>query len=680
MGWGTALRKQKAAQAVREAVNDPSWRPAFNPAVVDWEHLVALDFETYFDDDYTLKKMSTSEYIRDPRFEATMCGVRVGSNDTVVVRGDELDAFFKTIDWSKHDLLCHHTHFDGLILSHHFGVVPRRYYCSLSMARAWLSNDVGAGLDEVSKYFGREGKVGAGEALMAMKGFRLKDMPADIYTNGAVYCGGDIEEMLAVFQALLPNFSQEEIELIDATVQMFTCPVLRLDEKRARAAMDKEIAEREALILSITPEDFSLDDPSFKPDWRREARKIFGIREQRIFIGKKMVGSSEYFANLLRAEGIEPPLKISPTWLKQRPEERDPAKQFTYAFAKDDPGMMEMLEDGNDYVRALCETRIAVKSNTNITRAERLLRSGAGGRPMPVYYKYAGAHTWRFSGGDKQNWQNFRRGGELRLSILAPRGYVLVVADSSQIEARVNAWLWGQDDLVEAFRVGADIYSLFATESIYGVEVTKKDKERRHVGKTAILGLGYQMGWKKFRATLARGVGGPAVKITEEEAMSIVNAYRRRYQRIVQGWALCEQIIEDMYTGRQGEYKCLRWEKETIWLPNGMRLKYPRLRKNEDDQWVYNRKGSIIKLYGGLLCENIVQALARIIVAADQLLTVAREYPIVMTTHDEIVACVRKGQAKKCQALMERAMRTAPPWAAGLPVACEAGHAENYSK
>lgn len=686
MGWGNAVKtpsKRGRLSRVAQAVQH-NWRPKFAPGIVDWEHLVSLDFETYYDDEYTLKKLSTSEYIRDPRFEAIMCGVKIGTGKTVVVRGDELAEYLAKIDWTTHDLLCHHAHFDGFILSHHYGIVPRRYYCSLSMARGWLSNDVGAGLDEVSKYFGRGGKVDEGKALINMKGVHLKDMHPEVYRKGSEYCAGDVDEMLLCFKDLLPDFSERELELIDVTVQMFTCPVLKLDEARALKALKTEIAERKALILAVAPKAITLDqiEASWRSDWKKLAGSGPVANEEtfREFVGKKIIGSNTRFAALLEAEGVDPPLKISPTWIKKSEDERDDGKKYTFAFAATDPAFMELLDDADPKVRALCEARVAVKSTSNIAKTERFLRSGKGGRSMPVYYKFAGAHTWRFGGGDKQNWQNLKRGGELRQSIKAPKGYVLVVGDSSQIEARVNAWLWDQHDLVAAFRLGEDIYSLFATENIYGVKVTKADKERRHVGKTAILGLGYQMGAKKFRATLARGVGGPAVHISEEAAQMIVNAYRKRYSAIRNGWSICESIIEDMYTGRQGEYKCLRWEKETIWLPNGMRLKYPKLRKNENDEWVYSRKGNLIKLYGGILCENIVQALARIIVAAEQLLAIAAVYPVVMTTHDEVVTCVPKARAKACEKFMQECLRQPPEWAPDLPVTCETGYAENYSK
>lgn len=687
MGWGSAFEKVPPSMGPRSQIAvanyQSCWRFDFRKAVVDWDHLVSLDFETYYDGEYTLKKLTTSEYIRDPRFETIMCGVKIGSGKTVVVRGDKLAAYLKTIDWSKHDLLCHHTHFDGFILAYHYGVIPRKYYCTLSMARGWLANDIGAGLDEVAKHYGYAGKVKGGEALEDMKGIHLDDLTKAQYKAGAEYCAGDVDLCYKIFKNhLIEEFPQAEIDLIDCTVQMFTCPVIRLDEARARAAMVQEIKEKEALLEEVAP---NIPWENWESSWRSDYKKLYGgeknIHRMKMFLGKKAIGSNRYFPDMLRAEGVEPPIKISPAWMKLDAAEREACidKKYAYAFASTDPEFVELGEDANPRIRALVEARIAVKSTITVSRAARLLASGAGGRPVPVYYKYAGAHTWRFSGGDRQNFQNFTRGGELRLSLLAPKGYVLVVQDSGQIEARVNGWFWGQDDLIESFRQGRDVYSEFAS-IIYGRPITKADKLERHVGKTAILGLGYQMGHVKFRATLARGVGGPAVFISEEMAQSIVNTYRKVNHRIRAGWGICEEIIVQMYEGRQGEYKCIRWEKETIWLPNGMRLKYPDLRKDEDDNWVYRRKGSWIKLYGGILCENIVQALARIIVAADQLLEVAKRYPVVMTTHDEVVACVPIKQADACERFMNKVMRTDQNWYEGIPLAAEGGWAINYSK
>jgi DNA polymerase len=287
------------------------------------------------------------------------------------------------------------------------------------------------------------------------------------------------------------------------------------------------------------------------------------------------------------------------------------------------------------------------------------------------------------------NMQNLPRGGELRLSILAPKGHQLVVADSGQIEARVNAWISEQADLLQAFAEQSsdsptDVYTKFAS-LIYGREITKADKLERFIGKIGVLGLGYSMGATKLQTTLALGTMGPAVFLELDMCQKIVNLYRRQNFKIVQFWKKCDGIIQDMIAGRSGEYKCLRWETERIWLPNGMCLKYPGIKakvgENGYTEYSYMRKGIETKIYGGLLCENIVQALSRIIIG-DQLLELAdrHDYRIVTTTHDELVSCVRTVSASKCFKTMLKVMTTPPAWCSELVLSAEGGWAENYSK
>lgn len=671
-------------------------RPAFTPAVVDWARLVTLDFETYWDADYTLSKMTTVEYVRDKRFEAQMVGLKIGERPTELVPYNRLKARLQRINWATHSVLCHHTQFDGFILWQRFGIIPKKYYCTLSMARAWLSNDIGAGLDEVARFLGHGGKLDDGAALYGMKGIRVKDMHPELYRKGGEYCMRDVELCYSIFREdLLQHFSQQEIDLIDLTIQMFCCPVLRLDENRARIAMETEIRERDELLESIagsavlpaTLDNQGVRDITGKPGKGKleiEAlRAEITIKQAKIYVAKKTLGSNEKFADLLRAEGVDPPYKISPTWMKLTEGEQEAriADKYTYAFARDDLGFIGMMEDADtDRIRDLCEARIAVKSNSNITKAERLLRYGAGGQAVPAYYKYAAAHTWRFGGGDKTNFQNYKRGGELRACICAPADHVLIWGDSSQIEVRVNAWLWGQEDLLEDFRLGIDIYSKFGIDTIYGRHVGKDTPEERHVSKTAILGLGYGMGHEKFRNGLAQGKGGPRVIITEDFSQSVVRGYRKKFHKIAAGWKICDKIIADMASGVQGEYKCLRWEKEILWLPNGMRMKYPGLGwDDEAEAWTYTRKGAKVKIYGAKLNENIVQALARIIVASEQMLAISREVPVVMTTHDEVVICVPKSEARKRQDFMANLLIIPPDWCSDIPLDCETGAAYNYS-
>lgn len=728
MSWATAIRKPAKKATVLHPAEE-FCRPIIEPEKIDWEYLVSLDFETYYDSDYTLSKMSTSEYIRDERFEALMVGIKIGNAKRKVVPGPKVAAELRKIPWSIYSLLCHNTQFDGLILSHHYGIVPKRYYCSLSMARALHSNDIGSGLHEVSVFYGGQGKLEGG--VEGMKGLRYADLAKNkaLLARSMDYCGVDVDEMLRVFKCMVPLMPAEEMQLIHMTTRMFCDPVLKVDLPRVQKELDRELAEREALLLGIVNE-ADYDEAEVKLILKTRAERALTGKERQLLFAKRVVGSNERFAALLRAEGVEPPIKLSKAWMAKPSSERDDEGKWSYAFAKDDlefinlPDDVETLSTGlnlakvadvkklaarQERLRALVDCRLAVKSTTNITRAERFLKAGANGWRLPVGYSYYRAHTGRWGGNNKMNMQNLTRGGELRLAILAPDGHVLVVTDSGQIEARVNAWLWGQDDLLAAFRAADEFEALMASlpkekrrdptedeldaycrfaSAIFARLITKADKTERFIGKVCVLGLGYQMGAPKLQMTLAKGaLGGPPVFLELGRCQEIVNTYRRINYRIAQGWEICNRIIEDMAAGRTGRHGPISWEKDKIWLPNGMALKYPDLQKRQGDkgwdEWTYHStlKGTPIrkKIYGGLLCENLVQALARIIVAT-QMRWIDTKHRVVMTTHDEAVACVRKVSGPAALKAMLKAFKTPLPWCQGIPLNAEGGFDVNYSK
>ncbi len=192
------------------------------------------------------------------------------------------------------------------------------------------------------------------------------------------------------------------------------------------------------------------------------------------------------------------------------------------------------------------------------------------------------------------------------------------------------------------------------------------------------------MGAPKLQMTLAKGaLGGPPVYFPLTQCQFIVNTYRAKNSAIRMGWEICKGIIEDMAAGREGSHGPINWEKERIWLPNGMSLHYPDLRKSVDengwDSWTYQSGDMRKKIYGGLLCENIVQALARIIVMW-QMLQINKRYRCVMTTHDEVVALAKTAQAQRCVEFMEKWMRTAPAWCHDIPLNSEGGFDVRYSK
>lgn len=717
MSWKSALKK--TVQAIHEFS-----RPVFTPAKIDWDRVVTVDFETFFDTDYTLKKMSTSEYVRDERFKIQMVGVKIGRKPRKVYDGKKGTAALKAINWSTHALLCHNTAFDGFIMSHHMGIVPSYYYDTLSMARGLHSNEVDGDLDSVAKFYGGQGKVEG--FLEKTKGVLV--WPKVLFDEGAIYCGQDVDEGFRIFECMAPKFPQDEMDLVHITINMFCNPVLRVDIPRVKAEHAREVEKREKLFFGVIgPSDYDIGGKLWDKELHKklikgpDERALEGT-ERGMHIIKRLLGNNEFYAGLLAAEGIEAPVKISKAWMKldkaQREERAD--EKWAYAFAKDDlefvgiPDNIDLwrgvlnpnakhdipkISEKQDRLRALIDARLAVKSTTNITRAQRFIEAGRDGMKLPVGLAYARAHTLRWGGNNKMNMQNLLRGGELRASILADEGHEIGVVDSGQIEARVNAWLWGQNDLLAAFRSAdswnketmgiahgddRDAYCQFA-DGIYGFEVTTEHKVERFVGKTCVLGLGFQMGAPKLQMTLAKGQGGaPKVFFPLDQCQKIINLYRSKNHKIREGWGICTRIIEDMATGRTGTYKCFSWEKDTLWLPNGLSLKYPELRAsvNEENgwtEWSYLAGDHRSKIYGGLLCENIVQALARIVVASQMLLMHRGGLRIVMMTHDEVGTHLKKKTVKKDFAFMTKCMKTPLPWCSDLPLNCEGEHAPNYS-
>jgi DNA polymerase len=302
---------------------------------------------------------------------------------------------------------------------------------------------------------------------------------------------------------------------------------------------------------------------------------------------------------------------------------------------------------------------------------------------MPVPLRYYAAHTGRWGGDDKLNLQNIPRNSPLKHAIYAPTEYVMIDSDSSQIEARTLAWLAEQNDLVDAFDRGEDVYKIMAS-AIYGKNVTQITKDERFVGKTTILGCGYGMGAEKFQAQLKNF----NVAIDLDEAKRIIDTYRETYPRITELWKQAGlaldaiQINQFMNLGRVG---ALRVEgKEGILLPNGLWLRYPNLRKKKIDtkfELVYDtKKGKATipnRIYGGKVIENVCQALARIVIG-EQMLMIAKKYKVVMTVHDAIACIAPTREANTAQEYVEMCMRIRPKWALDLPLNCEAGYGKSY--
>ena len=620
--------------------------------------IITIDFETYYSREFSLSKMTTEAYVRDDRFEVIGVAIKVDGNPTAWYGGSNVGDFLRDIDYTNHTILCHNTAFDGAILSWLYNIKPKFWFDTMLMTRPLVGQTVGGSLKNLAIHY----NIGAkGDEVLNTIGKRKSDFTPQELDRFANYAINDVNLTYKLFKKVSKDFPVRELMVIDQTIRMYTQPTIELDIHKLVSHLATVRTNKAQLLDTIN---------------------TAGVDPDKL---KKLLMSNERFAKLLKAVGVEPPKKISPTTGKE-----------TWAFAKTDAGFIDLLENGSPKVQAICNARLGTKSTIEETRTENLIKVADRGR-LPIMLNYYGAHTGRFSGGDKLNLQNLPRNGAIRSALTAPEGHKLIACDSSQIEARVLAHLAGQDDLVEAFRQGRDVYSEVAS-TVYGKTITKDDKLERFVGKTCILGLGYGMGAEKFRNTLALGMGGLKVDISEAEAKRIVYLYRDKNHRITALWQRCQSALSDMIAGRSGNISdYVTYDKQGILLPSKLRIQYPALNHTDNqfryisDSRTYRKimsarvQGETIPhnnwtyIYGGKVVENIVQALARIVVA-EQMVSLGQSYHVSFQVHDELIICVPVQDVNDARQLVERKMSTAPSWASDLPVACESGVGANYGE
>ncbi len=601
--------------------------------------VICLDFETYYSQTFSLTKVTTEEYIRSPEFETIGVAVQVDGEEPQWCTGTKttIKKFLDSFELDKNLVVAHNAMFDMAILRWQFDISPRAIADTLSMARAIHGTEVGGSLAKLAEHY----QLGVkGEEVLKMQGKRRLDISPDDMDKYGAYCINDVVLTLDLFKKLSEQFPPTEFRLIDITIRMFTEPSLRLDDEVLRDHLEGIKFKKETLLNGG-------------------------------FV-KEALMSNDKFAGLLDAFGVIPPRKISATTGKE-----------AWAFAKTDEGFKALLEHENEEVQLLASARLGIKSTLEETRTQRFIEiAGRGLLPIPL--RYYAAHTGRWGGDDKVNLQNLPRSSMLKHAIKAQDGYVVIDSDSSQIEARTLAWLAEQNDLVDAFEKGEDVYKIMAS-AIYNKQEADISKDERFVGKTTILGAGYGMGAKKFQAQLKTF----GVDLSESETQRIISVYRETYEWIPLLWRRAgealEAILNDqaMDLGRGGALKVEG--KKGIRLPNGLYIKYPNLRKIENEngkqEYVYDtRKGKAIipnRIYGGKVVENVCQALARIIIGY-QMLTIAKKYKVVMTVHDAIAIVAPEAEAGTAQEFVEMCMRLRPDWALELPLNCESGVGVSY--
>lgn len=604
--------------------------------------LITVDFETYYDNDYSLTKMSTEDYVNDPRFSIIMCGIKINGTGSYWVDGkrkQDLAQEFEEIKLREHGMLAHHNMFDGLILARHFGIYPSMYFDTRLLAQANLKPFLrSVSLDSCLKHLPLG--IQKGTVVHNMKG-RTRDSLSSVEMDAyGEYCCTDVDGEFALFKYLAPQFPRSELEVMDMILRMYLQPGFQLDAS-VLAVNLAEVRAKQHQVMQSLPSD----------------------------IQKADLMSNPKFAEVLSRYGVEPPLKISAK-----------TGQAAFAFAKTDTGWKELEDDWADdpVVSSILAARLSAKSTIEVTRSERLLHIAQRYKAFRIPLLYYAAHTGRLGGMESINAQNFPRvdKSKMRFAVKAPPGCVVLAADLAQIEARITAWLAGQQDLLQAFREKRDIYSEFATVA-FGIETikgrSKEDDKRRFVGKTCILGLGFGMSAARLRATLRKD----GVILSIEECDRLVNVYRAmKYPKIPKMWRTLDGYIGVMSSGAgKVKFGPCTLAKDSIILPNGMALVYHKLRHVTTDKysgWVYNFSGEVRTLWGGKTTENIVQALARILVMAYMLeIKHAIKLSPALQQHDELDYIVPVQYAEKVKAVIGKIMRVPPSWAPDLPVEVE---------
>lgn len=645
-------------------------------------HSIFIDFETFRGAEVSLSAMSNEEYVRDPRAEVLGLGVRTETEPFTWLEEWQIADWCKTIDWANTRVASHNLAFDGALLAWRYGVKPARWTCTLSLARIVLGYETEHGIADLAHLVGLPPKLGMPDVM----GKRRHEISQATWEALGEYCRRDVEIGSALDEKFLFEAPEFEHRLVDWTMRAFIEPALAVDLAsvgpliKADAEDTQRKLEQTAQILG----------------WTKPLPDLLSVLK-----------SKPKFADLLRSLGAV---------IEKKPGKRGPQD----ALAKADLSFQLLVKSANPKIKAACQMRLRATSNIVRTRGEALFAAGQRGL-LPVSLNYCGAHTQRWSGGGGVNLQNLVKGPGLRSAVVAPPGKKMAAADSSQIEPRVTAWVAGETLLLDAFKrsltTGEDFYcSMWLT--LTGQKITKAENPRvRDLAKAVAIGLGYGMGSDKFALQLLQGANGikpiiftqadmdkfrlapaangdPALVLAGlspegaaiQSAVSeyLVKAYRRTFPRIPQLWRKANDTLFLMTLPDADQAMCpLRGctvAQGRIIKPTGTSLLYPGIRRLGSEYMYQGRHGSWTKIYGAKLVENLVQSMARDVVAWQLLEIEDVGYKGRLMSHDENVFCEPDDQAEECLRVAIAKMRIPPPWCPDLPVAAEGHFAQSYAE
>lgn len=665
--------------------------------------IITLDFETFWDVGHSLSKMPPTEYVMHPETEIISVAIKINDGPTRVMFGEEkIKAAVARFDWSKVALLGHNmSGFDAMICAWRLGMRPRMWMCTAAMARPLHAKTCGVSLAKLVKHYGLGEKDNT--ALLNTKGRHLKDFtPAELAAMKE-YNKNDTDQCYELFLKLRPHYSAAELWQIHQTAEMLVNPQFELDIAMLESTLDAVRKEKHdtlvqiAAMLGITKERVTTKKKAelilegAEEPAKTSRAKVYENDDERIIEAVKgALASAPKFAQLLDHLNVPVPLKESGT---QTNEDGSPV--LIPALAKSDEAFLALQEHENPLVAHAAMARLSVKSTLLETRLEKFIRAGlACDGMLPVPLKCYGADTTGRWSGEQYNCQNLpairgkpKLSDALRLSMRAPRGKKVVVADLSGIELRVNHFLWKVPYSTKLYKAkpDADLYRA-AGAIVYACREEDISKEQRQLEKVKALGLGFGAAALTFM-DVARTMGG--VILTQEEAEDAVKSWRSSHREIVQGWYSLNDNLMMIEQGREialDPWGLTHTSKEGIHLPSGRIIRYPDLRREVNaytgrDEWVYAHGRHKARLYGGKCDENIVQALARDVIAdhALEFYKRTRLTPALMV-HDELVYVVDEDKAESLLEELQTIMRTPSKWWPDLVTWSEGDVADSYGE
>lgn len=642
--------------------------------------LLFLDYETYYDREYSLSKMPTPNYILDDRWETIMCAAREGMQPSRIIDGPDFGEFIAQYDPATTTTVTFNSLFDNSILAWKYGFVPHTMLDAMGMARAMLGHKLARfSLSSVAQYMGSGTKGGALVKVMGMR--RAEIISRGLWTEFCDYAKLDNDLCADIFFKLIKDFPRSERRIMDLVLRCAVQPTFSVDIPMLKDHI-KDVEKAKLDMLAPL-------NGGVVPATEEKAQEIISS-----------LMSAAKFTAALEAHGVTVETKTSPTG------------RTVPAFAKTDEFMAGLLEHNDPEVQALAAARLGHKSTLEETRCNKILavaelpwhnyRDGnvrlypGGGGTLPMPLRYGGAHTHRLSGDWGLNVQNLptARGSKgkskLRKSLIVAPDESVVTADLGQIEARLAAWVCGCNNLLNQFRNKEDPYAILAT-NIFGFVVDRKvNIIEGFIGKTGILGLGYGCGVDHFYdmvIKLARASGTDVSKLFDWAlAARSVATYRRIYSAIPQGWHRLDYLLKSAWLGKTGPMgfgpgNVVVVSHGEIKLPSGLSLNYGDPREDAETQelwYTFNQKPR--KIYGASSLENIVQALARIVVMNSALRLNDRGYRFRLQAHDELVFIVKKADLDNAKKIIHTEMTRSPSWAPDLPLTADVKSGVNYGE